>query len=73
MVPRLGTGLAWGHLAIQKCIETKQRIFNVSQIGWSTLLRRQAHCRHLLRGVAPGLSTSGARMHTGETESSDFA
>ena len=33
MAPRLGTGLAWSHLAIQKSIETKKRNFNVSQIG----------------------------------------
>ena len=32
MAPRLGTGLAWSHLAIQKSIETKQRNFNVSQM-----------------------------------------
>ena len=33
MVPCLGTGLTWGHLAIQKCIETKRCNFNVSQIS----------------------------------------
>ena len=37
MAPRLGTGLAWSHLAIQKSIETKQRNFNVSQMPASSL------------------------------------
>ena len=49
MAPRLGTGLAWSHLAIQKSIETKQRNFNVSQMPIYRLSRSLGCLRSLIR------------------------